>query len=101
VLHKEKKDALVLYVKKMQSIGQPLTFTQLRFRVVEITWEIITPFKNGILGWKWLKWFKKRILDLSLRVVQGLDVGRAKGVCPTNVASFYTILTKAYNAHDY
>jgi len=37
VLHKEKKDALVLYVKKMQSIGQPLTLTQLKFKMVEIT----------------------------------------------------------------
>lgn len=24
-----------------------------------------------------------------------------KGLCPTNVASFYTNLTEAYNAHDY
>ncbi len=96
-----KKDALGLYVNKMQLIEQPLTFTQLRFKVAKITQEIITHFKNGISGWGWLKWFKKCNLDLSLRVAQGLDVGRTKGVCLTNVASFYTILTKVYNAHDY
>jgi hypothetical protein len=32
--------------------------------------------------------------DLSLKVAHGLEVDCAKGLCPTNVASFYTDLIK-------
>lgn len=46
----------------------PITFTQLRFKVVEITQEQSTPFRNEILKWGWLRWFKRCHFDLSLKV---------------------------------
>jgi len=42
-----------------------------------------------------LRWFKKQNLDLSLRVMQGLEVDHPKNLCLENVASFYTNLIKA------
>lgn len=56
---KKKKVTLVEYVKKMQSITYPITFTYLQLKVAKITLERLTPFKNGILGWDWLRWFKQ------------------------------------------
>jgi hypothetical protein len=85
----------------MQSIGHLLTFTQLKLKVTKITQQRITLFKNGTPRWGWFKWFKKHILDLSLKVTHGLEVGCAKGLCPKNVASFYINLIKIYNAHTY
>jgi hypothetical protein len=66
VLKKEEKR--VQYVKKMQGIGHPITLTQLRLKVVKITQERITPFKNGIPRWGWFMWFKRRNLDLLVHV---------------------------------
>jgi len=56
---KKKKVTLVEHVKKMQSITYPITFTYLQLKVAKITLERLTPFKNGILGWDWLRWFKQ------------------------------------------
>jgi hypothetical protein len=46
VLHKEKDDAFVLYMKKIQMIGHLLTLTQLKLKVVEIK-IMITSSKMG------------------------------------------------------
>ncbi len=69
--------------------------------VVEITQERLIPFKNGIPSWGWLQWFREGNLDLSLCIIQGLEVGCAKGLCITNVATFYNNLQHVYNLHDY
>jgi hypothetical protein len=39
--------------------------------------------------------------NLSLCITQGLEVGCTKGLCPTNVATFYDKLLHVYNLHDY
>jgi hypothetical protein len=48
-----------------------------------------------------LQWFKKRNLNLSLSVAQGLKVSRAKGLCPNNVVTFYKNKQQAYDLHNY
>jgi hypothetical protein len=48
-----------------------------------------TPFKEGIPGAGWLRWFWKRHPEISLRTSQGLDLGRAKGLSPDHVSTFY------------
>jgi hypothetical protein len=48
-----------------------------------------------------VRWFKKRHPDLTLRTSQGLDCARARGLCPENVASFYSNLEKLYRIHRY
>jgi hypothetical protein len=50
--------------------------------VAKITQERVTPFKNGILGWGWLRCFRRRNLDLFLKITHGFKVGCAKGLCP-------------------
>jgi hypothetical protein len=66
-----------------------------------MTQERLTPFKNKSPCWGWLRWFKKHNLDLSLHVVQGLEVGRANGLCPSHVVIFYDNLQQAYDLHNY
>lgn len=73
-LQKKTKKKLVQYVKKMWNINHPITFTQLRLKVIEITQERITPFKNGIWRWGLLMWFGKCNPDLSLHVSYGSKI---------------------------
>ncbi len=61
----------------------------------------MTPFRNKILGWGWIKWLKKHNPHLLLKVAQGLEVGPTKGFYPTNMQTFYANLTKRYNLHKY
>jgi hypothetical protein len=69
--------------------GHPLNLIELRIKVVEATQLRDTPFIDGILGHGWLHWFKKCHPELSLHMSQGLDAGRARGLSPENVSTFY------------
>ena len=85
----------------MQDYGQPLSMQQLRLKVATITQERVTPFHDGIPGGSWVRWFKKRHPELTLRTSQGLDFARARGLYPENVASFYSNLEQLYRTHRY
>ena len=61
----------------------------------------MTPFKDGIPGDGWLRWFKNRHPKLTLRVSQALEASRAKGLCKENVQSFYDNLNHLYTLHKY
>ena len=61
----------------------------------------MTPFKNGIPGESWLKWFKNKHPQFIARVAQGLEMGRAKALCPINVATFYDNLENMYTINGY
>jgi hypothetical protein len=101
VLHKDEENALTAYMGKMQDYGHLLTMQQLRLKVATITQERVTPFHEGIPGRSWVRWFKLRHPDLTLRSSQGLEFARARGLCPENVASFYGNLHHLYNTHKY
>jgi hypothetical protein len=62
----------------------------LKMKVYEITKNRWTPFKDGIPGGGWMRWFKQRHLELTLRAAQGLESARAKVLqCLENVQSLY------------
>ena len=48
-----------------------------------------------------MKRFKIRIPNLTLRVAHGLEQGRAKGLCPKNIASLCGNLLGMYSRHNY
>ena len=73
----------------MQTLEHFINLSQCRLKVVEITQERDTPFTKDIPGPGWVKWFKIRNPTLTLRVAQGLEQCRAKGLCPKNVASLH------------
>ena len=62
----------------------------------------MTPFRDGILAEGWLKWFKKRHPNLTLRQSEGLEFARAKGLCLVeNVRSFYVNFSNLYSREQY
>jgi hypothetical protein len=102
VLSTVEEEKLVKYIMGMARYGHPLNITELKIKVAEATQLRETPFKDGIPGAGWLHWFRKRHLEISLRMSQGLDAGRARGLCPSHVATFYDnmelMLTRGYEA---
>ena len=88
-------------MKEMVRWRHGLSPTKLKLKVAEITQQRETPFINGIPGASWLKLFKKRHPKFILRMSKGLEVGRARGLCSMNVASFYHNLEKLYSEHNY
>ena len=89
VLSRAEEDKIVNYIHCMARLGHPLSLTQLRMEVAEATQLRQTPFTDVIPGPGWIRWFRNRHPDVSLRLSQGLDDGRAKGLCPANVDTFY------------
>ena len=101
VLNPEEENQLVQYLIEMCNRGLGLSPTQLKMKVYEITKDKWTPFKNGILGDGWMRWWKRRHPELTLRTSQALEVARASGLCEENVASFYDNLENLMSTHDY
>jgi hypothetical protein len=79
-------------MKMMQTIGHPIMLNKLLLKVLEITQERQTPFKNGIFRWGWFRWFKNCKFYLSFLITHGLEVVCVKGLCLVNVELFYTNL---------
>ena len=78
-----------------------LTPSALKMKVYEITKHRSTPFKNGILGDRWLRWFRHYHPNLILQVFQALGASKARGLCKENVQSFYDNLNELYTLHEY
>ena len=96
VLTMQEEADLLQYLEEMVKLVCPLNTTELRAKVVEITQTKVTPFKNGMLGKSWLKWFRNRYPKLVLRVPQGLDMNRARALCPKIVEIFCSNLETLY-----
>jgi len=101
VLTVEEESDLEKCILQMQDLGYPLTITQLRLKVAEIVQTRETPFRDGIPGSSWLRWWRCRHLDLVLRSTQGLETNRARVLCPKNVASFYHNFQTVYAKYSY
>ena len=97
----EEENELVKWIFKIQTLGHPISLSQCRLKVVEITQDRDTPFTKGISSPGWVKWFKVRNPTLTLRVAQGLEHCRAKGLCPENEVSLYDNLLDMYTRHKY
>ena len=101
MLTAEEEHDLVGYLDKMIALGHPLNPSQLKLKVAEITQERVTPFKNGIPGESWLKWFKNKHPQFIARVAQGLEMGWVKALYPMNIATFYHNLETMYTINGY
>ena len=70
---------------EMAEAGHGLSATALKIKVSNIAMGRDTPFRNGIPGVGWLRGWKRRHLELSMRTSQALEVARARGMCELNV----------------
>lgn len=82
-----KEEEIVGFVEKMASIGHPMSLAQLRIKVVDSTQRRPTPWVGCLPWWSWVRWCHIRHPNRSLRVVQMLEIGIARGLCPKNVQS--------------
>jgi len=73
VLTSKEENDLVQYLINMQDIGFPLTMGQLQEKVGILTQGRVTPFKGGVLGPGWVRCFRRRHPELSLRKPQSLE----------------------------
>jgi hypothetical protein len=70
-------------------------------KLYEITKTRWTPFKNGIPSGGWMRWWKKRHLELPLRSFQALEAAKASGLYEENVKSFYDNLQELLTLNKY
>lgn len=82
-------------------MGQGLTPSVLKLEVYDITKSRATPFRDGIPGAGWMRWWKHRHPELTLRVSQALETARARGLCAENIQSFYENLQSLLTLHEY
>jgi hypothetical protein len=74
---------------------------QLIMKATQLTQHRETPFRDGIPGRGWLKWFRKRHPELVLRLAQGLDTNKAKKLNAGTVSTFYNNLKELLDKHQY
>ena len=101
VLSPEEESLIVDFLIRMCDRGYGLSPSALRMKVYEITKNRWTSFKDGIPGGGWMRWFKRRHPELTIKASQGLESARAKALCPENVKSLYNNLEQLYNLHHY
>jgi hypothetical protein len=101
VMIEQEEAALEQYVLNMCDRAHPLNMTQLIMKATQLTQHRETPFKDGIPGREWFKWFYRRHPELVLRVAQGLDTNRAKNLNARIVATFYNNLQELLDKHQY
>jgi hypothetical protein len=101
VLTDVEEHLLVDWMLKMANLGYPVNMGELKAKVFELTQTRPTPFTDGIPGSSWVKWFRRRHPYLTLRSSQGLELARARGMCPENVSTFYENLKLLYTQHNY
>jgi hypothetical protein len=70
-------------------------------KVNKITMSRDTPFRKGILRQGWMRRWRRRHPELTLRVSQALEIARARSLCRDNVKIFYDNLETLYNLHQY
>jgi hypothetical protein len=86
----------------MKDLGHPLISGKLRLKVALATQTRDIPWSTGnIPGKSWLRSFKQGHPELASRKTQGLKMGRARGLCPTSVASLYCNLEELYTSFHY
>ena len=73
ILTPSEEKQLVDYCIRMYEMGQGLTPSALKLKVYDITKSRATPFRDGIPGLGWMRWWKHRHPELTLRVSQALE----------------------------
>jgi hypothetical protein len=59
---------------QMQDYRHHLSMQQFCFKIATITQERVTPFRDGIPESSWVRWFKVRHLELTLRPHKDLSL---------------------------
>ena len=102
VLKPDEEKKLVDYIFQMQDLGHPLTAAELRFKVALAIQTRFTSWSaTGLPGKGWLRRFRIRHPEIATRKSQGLDVSRARALCPIIAESLYANLEQLYSAHNY
>ena len=102
VLKADEEQKLVDYIFKIQDLRHPLTVAELRFKVSLATQTRASPWSaTGLPGKGWLRRFKVRHPKIATRKSQGLDISRARALCPIIAETLYTNLEEFYNAYHY
>ena len=102
VLTPHEENKIIDYVFKMQDCGYPLTAAELRLKVATATQTRSTSWSaRGVPGKRWLRRFRSRHPEISSRRSQGLEVARARALCPTTAKSLYANLETLYTAYTY
>ena len=102
VLKADEEKKLVDYIFQMQDLGHPLTTAELQLKVALATQTRFTPWSvTGLPGKGWLRRFRIRHPEIATRRSQGLDVSRARALCPIIAESLYENLEQLYSAHNY
>ena len=84
-----------------ERLRHPSNLSQCCLKVAKITHDHDTPLAKGTLWLGWMKWFKIRNPNSTLRVVQGLEQCMMKGLCLENVTSLHDNLCDMYYRHNY
>ena len=84
-----------------ERLRYPSNLSQCCLKVAKITHDHDTPLAKGTLWLGWMKWFKIRNPNSTLRVVQGLEQCMMKGLCLENVTSLHDNLCDMYYRHNY
>lgn len=101
-LKPDEEEKLVDYIFKMQDLGHPITPAELRLKVALATQCKKTPWSaEGVPGKGWLRRFKGRHPELATRRSQGLEVARARALCPATADTLYTNLEYLYSSYNY
>ena len=101
-LKRQEEKKLVDYVFKMQELGHPLTPLELRLKVATAIQTREMPWSAaGLPGTGWLRRFRSRHSEIASRRLQGLEVARARSLCPATVETLYGNLETLYRTHNY
>ena len=85
----------------MQDVAHCVTLQMLKSKVEQVCRGRPTPFKGGLPGDKWWRYFKNKHPHLVLRTPQALDGKREKIVTKERCGTFYTLLQSIYARTSY
>lgn len=100
-LSSDEEIALVDWCLNMQEVAHCITLQMLKSKVKQICEGRRTPFKVGLPGDKWWKYFQDRHPQLVLRTPQALDGKRARNISPQRCERFYKFLEETLSEGSY
>ena len=102
MLRANEEQKLIDYMFKMQDLGHVLTVAELRLKVALATQTRATLWTTtGLLCKGLFRRFKIKHLEIATRKSQGLDINRARALCPIIAEILYANLEELYNAFHY
>jgi hypothetical protein len=97
MLTKEEDQTVVAWTLGMQECGLFITLQQLKMKVAKVTQTRPTPFKNGMPIESWWHWFQNRHPNISIKVVETLEVSRAQGLTTNSYNTSYNNLQTLFS----